>query len=225
MPLLDCLEIGPLRAPATASVVWMHGLGADAHDFEPVVPHLHLPTVRFVFPNAPRIPVTINGGFVMPAWYDILTWDRVPERENADHIRASAQAITALVAREKERGIPADRIVLAGFSQGAAMALHTGLRHPEALAGLVILSGYLIVEDTLAAERHPTNAATPIFFGHGTSDDVVPIARGRAAFERVQEGREAEFHSYPIPHSVSMPEIADLRSWLHRLLDTPAPTP
>lgn len=218
MPLLDCLEVGPVQQPATSSVIWMHGLGADAHDFEPVPPHLHLPNTRFVFPNAPKRPVTINAGYVMPAWYDILTMDRVPWREKAEHIREMQVAIEALVEREVERGVPRDKIVLAGFSQGAAMALFTGLRHEHRLAGLMILSGYLILEDTLKDEVHAANAATPIFFGHGTQDDVVPIERGKTALAAVKEGRVTTWKDYPIPHSVSMPEIADLRVWLHGIL-------
>lgn len=218
MPQLHCLEIGPAKQPVTSSVIWMHGLGADAHDFEPVVPHLHLPQTRFVFPNAPKRAVTINQGYVMPAWYDILTWERTPERENAEHIRSVTKDIEALIEREVERGVPHDKIVIAGFSQGAAMALFTGMRHPHRLAGMIVLSGYLVLESTLAAERHEANAATPIFFGHGSQDDVVGIDKGRAAYEAVREGREAVFEQYPIPHSVSLPEIADIRGWLHQTL-------
>ena len=133
MELLPCVEIEPRIPDIKGSIIWMHGLGASGHDFEPIVPHLHLPAVRFVFPHAPKIPVTINGGYVMPAWYDILTWERVPERENAAHIDRSRTQITALIDREVARGVPEDRIVLAGFSQGAAMALHTATRHPRSL--------------------------------------------------------------------------------------------
>lgn len=221
MSLLPCLEIEPPRPPATASVVWMHGLGADGHDFAPIVPHLHLPHVRFVFPHAPSMPVTINGGHVMPAWYDILTWQRGPGREVAAHIHASADRIGALIAREQERGVPAERIVLAGFSQGAAMALHVGLRHPERLAGIVALSGYLVLEDTVAAERSAANASTPLFVGHGTEDDVVPIEGGRHTYEVLAEGRDATWRTYRMGHQVSPAEIVDLRTWLHARLGAP----
>lgn len=215
MDLLPCLEIEPPRGECTGTVLWMHGLGADGHDFEPVVPHLHLPDVRFVFPHAPKMPVTINGGFVMPSWYDILSWERGPGREKAEDIRRSADRIQALIRREIERGVPAGRIVLAGFSQGAAMALHVGLRYPEALLGIVALSGYLVLADTVASESHPANAATPIFFGHGTLDDVVPLEGGRHAFETLRQGRDASWNTYRMAHQVSPAEIADLRTWLH----------
>lgn len=218
MSLLECLELDPPKEPATSSVIWMHGLGADATDFVPVAPHLHLPQTRFVFPNAPRQPVTINGGMVMRSWYDIRTFERVPDRENGDHIRASRDAIEALIAREVERGVPHERIVLAGFSQGAAMTLFTGLRHAHRLAGLVVLSGYLVLEDTLTAEAHEANKGTPIFFGHGTHDDVVVLSKGKAAYEAVKDGRQATWKTYPMPHSVSMPEIADIRAWIQPIL-------
>jgi phospholipase/carboxylesterase len=215
MELLPCVEIEPRSPEIIGSIIWMHGLGASGHDFEPIVPHLHLPQVRFVFPHAPRIPVTINAGYVMPAWYDILTWERVPERENRSHIARSRAQITALIHREVERGVPEDRILLAGFSQGAAMALHTGLRHPTPLLGIAVLSGYLIVEDTLAAEVTSANATTPLFFGHGRNDDVVPPDRGQAAYARVRTGRDATWKDYPMAHQVIPAEIADLRAWLH----------
>ena len=215
MELLPCVEIEPRSPNIAGSIIWMHGLGANGHDFEPIVPHLHLPAIRFVFPHAPAIPVTINGGYVMPAWYDILTWERVPERENADHIARSQAQITALIDREVARGVPEDRIVLAGFSQGAAMALHTGTRHPRTLRGIVSLSGYLIAEETLDAEVSGANAETPIFFGHGRADDVVPMARGQRAYERYRSGRDTTWKDYPMAHQVVPAEIAHLRQWLH----------
>ena len=174
-----------------------------------------LPAVRFVFPHAPKIPVTINGGYVMPAWYDILTWERVPERENAAHIDRSRTQITALIDREVARGVPEDRIVLAGFSQGAAMTLHTATRHPRSLLGIVVLSGYLIAEDTIDAQTPPANAHTPIFFGHGRRDAVVPPDRGQRAYRRFETGRDATWKDYPMAHQVIPAEIADLRQWLH----------
>jgi len=215
MELLPCLEIEPRTEKTTGSIIWMHGLGASGNDFEPIVPHLHLPNIRFVFPHAPQIPVTINAGYVMPAWYDILTWERVPKRENAAHIRRSQEQIGDLIKREVERGVPEDRILLAGFSQGAAMALHTGIRHPNKLLGIMVLSGYLIVEDTIDAEIAAANTSTPMFFGHGRQDDVVPTDRGKRAHARFAEGRESVWKDYPMAHQVSPQEIADIRQWLH----------
>src|SRR5688500_11867993 len=148
MDLLPALVHEP-ALPARASVIWLHGLGADGSDFAPIVPHMGLDDVRFVFPHAPPMPVTINNGYVMPSWYDIRSCDRVPDREDGDHVRQSADRVRALIAREVSRGVPEERIVLGGFSQGAAMTLYAGLRHPRALAGLVVLSGYLVLEDAL----------------------------------------------------------------------------
>ena len=216
--MLDCREIAPKTTRPDAVVIWMHGLGADANDFIPIVPHLDCPNVKFVFPNAPVRPVTINAGHPMRAWYDIRTFDRVPDRENGDHIRQAALEITELIDRELERGTPPERIFLAGFSQGAAMAHFVGLRESRTLAGVIVLSGYLILEDTLAQERNEANRATPIFFGHGDFDDVVLPELGRAAFEAVQEGRPTEWHTYPMAHSVHPQQIAHLRVWLHGLL-------
>lgn len=218
--LLPTVEIEP-AVPATATVIWLHGLGADGHDFEPVVPELGLPpghAIRFVFPHAPRRPVTVNGGFVMRAWYDILGFDG-PVSEDAAGIRASAAQITALIARENARGIPDARIVLAGFSQGAAMALHTGLRHRERLAGLLALSGYLPLAATLAAERSPANAATPVFLAHGEIDAVVRFPRGTATRDwLVQLGWQPEWHDYPIGHEVCWEELRDIGAFLNRVL-------
>jgi len=215
--MLDCLEHTP-GEPALRSVIWMHGLGASGADFVPLVPHIDLPRTRFVFPHAPHRPVTINGGYVMPAWYDILTMERGPGRESADDIRDAATQVEALIAREVARGVPHERIVLAGFSQGAAMALHVGLRQPEALAGIMVLSGYLVLEDTLAAEHDGANAATPVFFAHGRSDDVVPLALGRRAHEVVGGGRPTEWHDYPMAHELCHDELRDLTAWLHAAL-------
>ena len=223
--MLDCQEIAPNTDQPQAAVIWMHGLGADANDFLPIVPHLDCPQVRFVFPNAPVRRVTINAGYAMRAWYDIRTFDRVPDREDGDHIREAAAEITALIDRELARGIPPERIFLAGFSQGAAMAHFVGLRETRTLAGIVVLSGYLVLEDTLADERHSSNAATPMFFGHGAFDDVVLPDLGRAAYEAVQEGRSAEWHTYPMAHSVHPEQIAHLRDWLHARLAALEPNP
>lgn len=224
-PLLPCVEIAAPRPPATASIVWLHGLGADGHDFEPIAPHLGLPAARFVFPHAPPIPVTINNGWVMRAWYDIRSLDLDPgrgDREDPRQIRRSAAQIVALLDRERALGIPSERIVLAGFSQGAAMALHVGLRYPHRLAGLVCLSGYMVLPESVAAEARAENRRTPIFFGHGTFDDLVPSVLGRAAHDQAAAlaggERPIEWHAYPIGHEVSPPEITAIGAWLRARL-------
>ncbi|MBT2325184.1 dienelactone hydrolase family protein [Variovorax paradoxus] len=212
------IETGP---QPTATVLLMHGLGADGNDFVPIANELDLSAVgpvRFVFPNAPVMPVTINGGYRMPAWYDILGAD-LAKREDEAGLRRSQAAIEALIANEKARGIPAGRIVVAGFSQGCAMALLTGLRHAERLAGIVGLSGYLPLAATTAAERDAANRDTPIFLGHGTRDGVVPIARATASRDALAAlGYAVEWHEYPMEHSVCMEEIADLNRFLLRVL-------
>lgn len=218
--LLDAIEIETAPNP-THAVIWLHGLGADGSDFVPIVPELRLaasPAVRFIFPNAPVQPVTINGGMAMRAWYDILVMDLVRREDSAGIVR-SAQAVEALIARENARGIPTANIVLAGFSQGCAMTLHTGLRHPGRLAGLIGLSGYLPLQDLFAGERHPANADTPIFLAHGLYDPVVQLARAeasRAALEAL--GHPVEWHTYPMPHSVCPPEIHDIANFLKKVL-------
>ena len=218
--LLEAIEIETAPAPR-AAVIWMHGLGADGHDFEPIVPELRLdgaPTIRFVFPHAPMRPVTVNGGMVMRAWYDVMNEGGV-RREDADGVRASQRAIEALIEREKARGLAAGRIVLAGFSQGGAMTMQTGLRHPERLAGLLVLSSSLPLADTLAAEASPANRDVPIFMAHGTHDPMIPLARGRASRDRLLAlGYRVDWREYPIPHSVSAEEIADLSAWLRGVL-------
>jgi len=219
---LPRVEVEP-RSPARGSVIFLHGLGADGHDFEPVVPMLGTRDVRFVFPHAPSLPVTINGGWVMPAWYDIrsLAFDHAA-REDETHIAESAQRIVALVEREKARGIPADRIVLGGFSQGAAMALHVGLRYPETLAGILALSGYLVLGDRVATERHPANRSTPTLVCHGIVDDVVPIRAGRASVAELRrtaaEDAVIDWRQYPMGHEVSPDELADVGAWLRERL-------
>jgi phospholipase/carboxylesterase len=204
-----------------ATVLLMHGLGADGNDFVPIANELDLAAVgpvRFVFPNAPQIPVTINGGMRMPAWYDIVGAD-LAKREDEAGLRASRDAIEVLLAREKERGIPAERIVIAGFSQGCAMALLTGLRHAERLAGIVALSGYLPLAVTTAAERHLANAQTPIFMGHGQQDGVVVLGRASASHDALSAlGYSVDWHEYPMAHSVCTEEIEDLNQWLNRVL-------
>jgi phospholipase/carboxylesterase len=218
--LLETVEVEPGTA-ADAAVVLMHGLGADGHDFESLVPELRLPAspaVRWVFPHAPVRPVTINGGHRMRAWYDIVAIDRAAA-EDEHGIQRSAEQIGALVRRERERGIPAERIVLAGFSQGGAMALHTALRWPERLGGVVALSCYLPLAARLAAEAHPANAAVPVFVAHGTMDPIVPSALGEASRDLLRSrGYDVEWRAYPMPHSVCAPEIEDLRAFLIRVL-------
>lgn len=215
--ILPCVEIEPRHQPPRGAVVWLHGLGADGHDFEPIVPMLRQPTLRFVFPHAPAQPVTINGGFVMPAWYDILTLDRSPDRESEPDIRRSATLVEALLQREKDRGVPAERIVLAGFSQGAAMALHVGLRHAETLAGIIALSGYRLLPSTIEAERSEANARTPMLLCHGTRDPLLPVELGREARDYVQRTMpqaDIRWHEFPIEHTVSEPEIEVVARWL-----------
>lgn len=219
-PLLDCLEIETAPNPAHA-VIWLHGLGADANDFAPIVPEVSRglkKATRFVFPNAPVQPVTINGGMAMRSWYDILVMDLV-RREDADGIRASEQAIRALIARENARGVPTSNIVLAGFSQGCAMTLHTGLRLPGKLAGMMGLSGYLPLIDLAQAERQPANADTPIFLAHGTFDPVVALARAEASRRKLEElGYDVCWHTYPMPHAVCPQEIDDIRGFLQTVI-------
>ena len=199
------------------SIVWLHGLGADGNDFAPIVPELVTPgwpALRFVFPHAPVRPVTINGGMPMRAWYDIVGFD-LHARQDEAGIRASIAATQALIARENARGVPDERIVLAGFSQGGAIALAGGLRHPRRLAGIVALSTYLVLGDSLADERSAANAATPVFQAHGTLDPVVVPPRGADAHARLKAlGYAVDWHTYPMAHAVCPQEIADLRHWL-----------
>lgn len=199
------------------SVIWLHGLGADGHDFEPIVAELRLPAdhgIRFVFPHAPQRPVTINGGMRMRAWYDIAGAD-MAQREDEAGILGSVAIVDALIAAEGERGIPPERIFLAGFSQGGAIACHAGLRYPHRLAGMVVLSAYLPLADRLDAAAIAANRDTPIFQAHGRQDPVVPPALGRLSHERVSGLRPApEWHEYPMAHAVCAREIDDLRAWL-----------
>lgn len=218
------IETGP---QPRASIVLMHGLGADGNDFVPIAHEMDLGPVgpvRFVFPNAPVMPVSLNGGYAMPAWYDIYPpQPGQPRREDEPGLRRSQAAIEALLAREKARGIPAQRIVVAGFSQGCAMALMTGLRHAEPLAGIVGLSGYLPLASTTAAERHPANQRTPVFMAHGQQDEMVVMSRASESRDLLQSlGYSVQWHDYPMPHSVCMEEIADLARWLNQVL-APAP--
>jgi phospholipase/carboxylesterase len=212
------LETGP---NPDAAVIWMHGLGADAHDFEPVLPFLDLGPerpVRYVFPNAPVRPVTLNGGMRMRAWYDLLSMDRNAPEDEAG-IRDSATGIEALIARETARGIAAERIIMAGFSQGGAMALFTALRYPERLAGVMALSTYLPLAAAVIAERTDVNATLPIFMAHGDVDDVVPINFARNSRKRLTSlGHDVDWREYPMPHSVSPAELEDIKGFLDRRL-------
>ena len=204
-----------------ATILIMHGLGADGRDFLPIAEQLDLSgvgPVRFLFPSAPSMPVTINGGFVMPAWYDILGVDLVKHEDEAG-LRQSQAAIEALIARERTRGMPAERIVVAGFSQGCAMALMIGLRHPERLAGIVGLSGYLPLADKAAQERSAANQGVPIFLAHGSRDGVIVLPRATASRDVLKSlGYALEWHEYPMEHSVCPEEITDLARWLRRVL-------
>lgn len=212
--LLECVEIETAPEPDHA-VIWLHGLGADGHDFEPIVPELRLEKpVRFIFPHAPVRPVTLNNGLPMRAWFDIIALDRKSERD-LQGTEETRHAVEALIRRENARGIPAGRIVLAGFSQGGAAALHTGLRYPEKLAGIVGLSTFLHTFDTLDAEAAPANRDTPIFMAHGTEDPVVEPAMGEETRGQLQQmGYTVEWHTYAMPHAVCPDEIADLGAWI-----------
>jgi phospholipase/carboxylesterase len=216
--LLETIEVETGNKPTT-SVIWMHGLGADGHDFEAIVPELDLPAapIRFVFPHAPMQSVTINAGMVMRAWYDVS--DAALRREDEAGVRASQVRIEALMAREKRRGTNADRLVLAGFSQGGAIALHTGLRHRERLAGIMALSCYLPIGDQLAAEAHAANRDVPIFMAHGLLDPIVPLMRAAQSRELLErDGYMPEWHDYRMPHAVCPEEIRDIGVWLRRIL-------
>ncbi len=218
-PHLETLEIEP-EQPATASVIWMHGLGADARDFYSVPSQLGLPvdlSVRYIFPDAPKIPVTINMGMIMRAWYDVTGMDRRDQDEK--RIRQSAAWIDELVKRENERGVPTNHVVLAGFSQGGALALFAGVRYPEALAGVMCLSGYLLLDETLVKEASAANRKTSIFQAHGTDDPVVPYALGRGSCDLLKtEGFRVDWNEYPMGHSVCMEELQDVGRWLGEVL-------
>jgi phospholipase/carboxylesterase len=211
------LETGPRPA---AAVIWLHGLGADGHDFEPIVPELGLPAskaVRFIFPHAPIRPVTINMGMRMRAWYDILQLGGGAEDEKG--IREAQNLLEKLIQNEKTRGIPASKLVLAGFSQGGAIVLQTGLRHPERLGGIMALSTYLPLSGFLEKERHAINADLPIFMAHGSYDDMIPMRRAEQSRDFLKQlGYAVDWHSYPMPHSVCPEEIGDIAGFLLRIL-------
>ena len=222
--LLECVEVATGPAPV-ASVIWMHGLGADGYDFVPVVKQLDMNAlpgleagVRFIFPHAPMRPVTINNGMVMRAWYDIKMTDLVRKEDEAG-LRASQAECEKLIANEVARGIPPHRIVLAGFSQGGAIALQTGLRHKARLAGLMVLSSYLPIASTVASEVSAASKAVPVFMAHGTHDPMIALTRATASRDQLtQLGCNIEWKQYPMEHSLVMEEVRDVRDWLGRVL-------
>ena len=214
---LESVEIETAPNPR-ASVIWLHGLGADGNDFAPLADEIELPVaVRYIFPHAPAMPVSINGGYVMRAWYDIS--DAALRREDEAGVRASQKSVEALFAREKSRGVAAHRIVLAGFSQGGAIALHAGLRQSERLAGIMALSTYVPLADKLAFEANPANREVPIFMAHGTADPMIPYERATASRDLLlQQAYALEWHEYRMQHAVCPQEIADIGVWLRRVL-------
>jgi len=217
--LLPAVVLEP-PLPATASVIWLHGLGADGHDFEPIVPELGLGDVplRFIFPHAPERPVTINMGYVMRAWYDISAPDITQGQDEAG-TRESEQRLCDWIAHEREQGIPAGRIILAGFSQGGAVVLHTGLRYPEPLGGIIALSTYLPLADSVADEKHAANAHVPIFMAHGSEDPIIPLAVAERSRDTLSTlGHAVAWHEYPMSHSVCPAEIGAIAGWLRERL-------
>ena len=216
----ETVELETGRSP-TGSVIWMHGLGADGHDFEPIVPEITQRgerALRFIFPHAPIRPVTINGGYPMRAWYDIAAIDR-RTADDESGIRSSQAVIDTLVRHENSRGIASERIVLAGFSQGGAMAMFAGTRYGEKLAGIMGLSCYLLLERQLLTERSTVNLSTPVFLAHGTQDPVVPVTLGEHACQVLQAaGYTIEWHAYQMPHSLCPQEVTDIAAWLRRVL-------
>ena len=213
---LPCAEVEP-QGEARASVIWLHGLGADGHDFEGAVPMLGLDPalgLRFVFPHAPERPVTINGGMRMRAWYDILAME-LERKVDEQAVLESSAALDSLIEREVARGVPTERIIVAGFSQGGAIAVHCALRHPRALAGLIALSTYRVRFESLAAEAHAANASLPIFQAHGSYDPMVPLAAGEGLRDSLREhGLEVEWSAYPMPHAVLPEELEAIGQWI-----------
>jgi len=218
--LLENIEVDTAPNPEIA-IIWLHGLGADGNDFVPIVRELDLaglPAIRFVFPHAKTMPVTINGGYVMRSWYDIVGTD-LTRREDEAGLRSSQLAVEALIAREKARGIPASRIILAGFSQGCAMTLQTGLRHPEKLAGMLCLSGYLPLAGMVGAERSEASLGTPVFMAHGVQDPVVPFARAEDSRKVLESlGYQVEWHAYQMQHTLCLEELQDIARWIRKVV-------
>lgn len=214
--MLDSIILETSKNP-DASIIWLHGLGANGHDFESIVPELNLPeslNIRFIFPHAPSMPVTVNGGYVMPAWYDIAG-QNILTGEDEVGMRRSQKQIMELIEAEKKKGIPANRIILAGFSQGGAMTLFAGLRYPQKLAGLMVLSGYLPLPEKLTAELSESNSKTSVFMAHGKQDSVVPFEGARISKEfLLKRGIPVEWHEYSMAHSLHPQEIKDISNWL-----------
>ena len=220
MEYLPCIEkLNQPQLPVTASVIWLHGLGADGNDFAPLVPELRLPkdlSVRFIFPHAPHIPVTINNGYVMPAWYDILEMN-LDRKVDEAHLIASADAVQHLVEREIARGVPSDKILLVGFSQGGAVAYQAGLTYEKSLAGLLILSSYFATHAT--ASIHPANQKAPILIQHGTRDPIVNETLGQRAYRFLQDrGCNVNYESYPMEHTVCMEQVESMSRWIQSVL-------
>ncbi|MBD8524267.1 alpha/beta hydrolase [Pseudomarimonas arenosa] len=217
--MLDCVELSTGPNP-THSVIWLHGLGADGHDFEPIVPELvrpNWPALRFVFPHAPIRPVTINGGMQMRAWYDITSLDFNLPREDAAGVEASCAEVEQLIARENARGIPSSRILLAGFSQGGAITLALGLRRAESLAGLIALSTYVPMAEQTLAQLSEAGRAMPIFMAHGSQDPVIPCTIGERSAQRLRNaGLDLQWRQYPMQHAVCLEEIRDLAQWMEQ---------
>ena len=218
MSYLPCVEIEP-KQQADSAVIWLHGLGADGHDFASLVPQLDFPkkiSTRFIFPHAPSMPVTINGGYVMPAWYDILEMT-IDRKVDVMQLEKSAAEVAKLIVREKERGVTSDRIVLAGFSQGGAVVYQAALSHSEPLGGLLVLSSYFATQETLQA--HSANQQLPVLIQHGTQDNVVPEALGQRAFQLLRErGYHVEYQKYPMAHTLCAPQLDDINRWFDRVL-------
>ena len=219
MQALETLEISSgSGSSSNASVIWLHGLGADGHDFAPVVEALQLPNVRFILPHAPPRPITLNGGYVMRAWYDIFGLE-INSRQDENGIREAQALIEGLIAQEQQRGIAPERIVLAGFSQGGAIALHTALRHPQRLAGVLALSTYLPLKPTLTAEAHPANRDLPIFMAHGSFDEIISLDTCKVSADLlIQHGYPLTWHEYPMAHSVCADVISAIRNFLCAVL-------
>lgn len=220
MEYLPCVEkLNQPQSPVTASVIWLHGLGADGNDFAPLVPELHLPkdlSVRFIFPHAPQIPVTINAGYIMPAWYDILEMN-LDRKVDEPQLIASAEAVQRLVEREIARGVASEKIILMGFSQGGAVAYHAGLTYEKSLAGMLILSSYFATH--ASANIHPANQKTPILIQHGSHDPVVHEALGQRAYRFLQDhGCNVSYESYPMEHTVCMEQVESMSKWIQAML-------
>jgi phospholipase/carboxylesterase len=217
---LSAIEINPNSAPI-ASVIWLHGLGADGNDFVPIVPELKLPAdlpIRFIFPNAPEIPVTINNGYVMRAWFDIYSM-KLDHRIDVERINESATSLSRLIEQEESRGIPSDKIILAGFSQGSVIAMTTALQYPKRLGGVIALSGYLPHSEKVFAQASAANRNTPIFLAHGTHDPIVPFVLGEMTRDVLNQHQyPVSWHAYPMPHSVCNEEINDIGNWLKNSL-------